>query len=144
MRGRLNVEAQAARCFGAVDQLHVMTFEYEEGSWENLVCGAALAAAAGQVSDPLLKHPLDVVAKDFAAPLRIPDALPLLARGRYSVLNDHYRPAHAWARMVLGGSGPKRSTGPVRIQGARAVAQTGRSLGERGPAHGGRGSSRCR
>lgn len=31
LRGRLNVEAQATRCFGAVDQLHLRTFEYEEG-----------------------------------------------------------------------------------------------------------------
>ncbi|MFE4368676.1 PE-PGRS family protein [Streptomyces sp. NPDC056835] len=112
LRGRLNVEAQATRCFGAVDQLHVRTFEYEDGGWENLVCGAALAAAAGQVSDPLLKHQLAATAEDFPASLRGPDALPLLARGRYSVLNDHYRPAHAWARMVLGGGGPNDLLNP--------------------------------
>ncbi|MFF2845834.1 PE-PGRS family protein [Streptomyces sp. NPDC058001] len=112
LRGRLNVEAQATRCFGAVDQLHVRTFEYEDGGWENLVCGAALAAAARQVSDPLLKHQLAATAQDFPAPLRVPDALPLLACGRYSVLNDHYRPAHAWARMVLGGGGPNDLLNP--------------------------------
>ncbi|WP_327710256.1 McrC family protein [Streptomyces sp. NBC_00464] len=106
LRGRLNVEAQATRCFGAVDQLHVSTFEYEDGGWENLVCGAALAAASGQVSDPLLKRQLAIAAQDFPSPVRGPDALRLLARGRYTVLNDHYRPAHAWARMVLGGGGP--------------------------------------
>ncbi|MFD4855810.1 5-methylcytosine restriction system specificity protein McrC [Streptomyces atratus] len=112
LRGRLNVEAQATRCFGAVDQLHVRTFEYEDGGWENLVCGAALAAAAGQVSDSLLRHQLVATAADFPATLRIPDALPLLARGRHSVLNDHYRPAHAWARMVLGGGGPNDLLNP--------------------------------
>ncbi|MFD4696539.1 5-methylcytosine restriction system specificity protein McrC [Streptomyces niveus] len=112
LRGRLNVEAQATRCFGAVDQLHVDAFEYEDGAWENLVCAAALAAAADQVSDPLLKHQLASTAKDFPASLRVPDVLPLLARARYSVLNDHYRPAHAWARMVLGGGGPNDLLNP--------------------------------
>ncbi|MET9529899.1 PE-PGRS family protein [Streptomyces sp. NPDC006649] len=112
LRGRLNVEAQATRCFGAVDQLHLRTFEYEEGGWESLVCGAALAAAVGQVSDPLLKHQLDAAAQDFPAPRRTLDVLPLLARGRYTRLNDHYRPAHAWARMVLGGGGPNDLLNP--------------------------------
>ncbi|MFG2114494.1 PE-PGRS family protein [Streptomyces sp. NPDC048718] len=112
LRGRLDVAAQATKCFGAVDQLHVRTFEYEYGGWENLVCGAALAAAADQVNDPHLKHQLTVTAMDFPVPLRAPDALPLLARGRYSILNDHYRPAHAWARMVLGGGGPDNLLNP--------------------------------
>ncbi|MET9555695.1 PE-PGRS family protein [Streptomyces sp. NPDC006645] len=112
LRGRLNVAAQATRCYGAVDQLHVSTFEYEDGGWENLVCGAALAAAAGQVSDPLLKHQLALAAADFPATVGGPDALRLLARGRYSVLNDHYRASHAWARMVLGGGGPNDLLNP--------------------------------
>ncbi|MGW5117157.1 5-methylcytosine restriction system specificity protein McrC [Streptomyces noursei] len=112
LRGRLNVQAQATRCFGAVDQLHVGTFEYEDGGWENLVCGTALAAAASQVSSPLLKHQLASAAADFPTSLRRSDALPLLARGQYSVLNDHYRPAHAWAHMVLGGGGPNDLLNP--------------------------------
>lgn len=106
LRGRLNVEAQATRCFGAVDQLHVRTFEYEDGGWENLVCGAALAVAAERVTSPLLKHRLASTAMDFPNSLRLPDVLPLLARAQYSGLNAHYRPAHAWARMMLGGGGP--------------------------------------
>ncbi|WP_202235045.1 5-methylcytosine restriction system specificity protein McrC [Actinacidiphila reveromycinica] len=106
LRGRLNVEAQATRCFGAVDRLHVRTFEYEDGGWENLVCGAALATAAGRVSSPLLKHQLASTAMDFPNSPRLADALSLLARAQYSAPNAHYRPAHAWARMVLGGGGP--------------------------------------
>ncbi|MFJ8661238.1 PE-PGRS family protein [Streptomyces sp. NPDC093795] len=112
LRGRLNVEAQATRCFGAVDRLHVRTFEYEDGGWENLVCGAALAAAAGRVTSPLLKRQLDLTAQDFPTSLRLPDVLPLLARAQYSALNAHYRPAHAWARMVLGGGGPNDLLNP--------------------------------
>lgn len=116
LRGRLNVEAQATRCFGAVDQLHVRTFEFEDGGWENLVCGAALSAAAGQVSDPLLKHQLASAALDFPVPPRTPDVLSLLARGQYSALNAHYRPAHAWARMVLGGGGPNDLLNPYGFE----------------------------
>ncbi|WP_432004651.1 5-methylcytosine restriction system specificity protein McrC [Streptomyces parvus] len=112
LRGRLNVEAQATRCFGAVDRLHVKTFEYEDGGWENLVCGAALAAAAGQVTSPLLRHRLASAAQDFPNSLRATDVLPLLARARYSALNAHYQPAHAWARMVLGGGGPNDLLNP--------------------------------
>ncbi|MCK8680052.1 McrC family protein [Streptomyces lichenis] len=119
LRGRLDVEAQATRCFGAVDQLHVRTFEYEDGCWENLVCGAALSVAAEQVASPILKHQLHSTAKDFPHSLRAPDALSVLARARYSALNTHYRPAHAWARMVLGGGGPDDLLNPYgfRAQG---------------------------
>ncbi|MFF5975179.1 PE-PGRS family protein [Streptomyces sp. NPDC012769] len=112
LRGRLNVEAQATRCFGAVDQLHVSTFEYEDGGWENLVCGAALTAAAAQATSPLLRHQLASAAADFPNALRSRDVLPVLARAQYSALNAHYRPAHAWARMVLGGGGPNDLLNP--------------------------------
>lgn len=112
LRGRLNVEAQATRCFGAVDRLHVNTFEYEDGGWENLVCGAALTAAAGHVTSPRLKHQLTSTAKDFPHPRRLRDVSQLLARAQYSPLNAHYQPAHAWARMMLGGGGPNDLLNP--------------------------------
>lgn len=105
LRGRLDVEAQATRCFGAVDQLHLHTFEYEDGGWENLVCGAALTAAAQRSTDAGLTRRLLDAATRFPCPPRPLDALPLLARGQYTSLNHHYRAAHVWARMVLGGGG---------------------------------------
>ncbi|GAA3856559.1 5-methylcytosine restriction system specificity protein McrC [Streptomyces sedi] len=105
LRGRLDVEAQATRCYGAVDRLHLQTFEYEEGGWENMVCGAALTVAARRSSDPRqIRRLLDAAAR-FPSPRQPLDALPLLARGQYNRLNNHYRAAHAWARMVLGGGG---------------------------------------
>ncbi|MEO3972528.1 PE-PGRS family protein [Streptomyces sp. CAU 1734] len=105
LRGRLDVEAQATRCYGAVDRLHLRTFEYEDGGWENLVCGAALAVAARRSGDPQqIRSLLDAAAR-FPSPRRPLDALPLLARAQYTRLNSHYRGAHAWARMVLGGGG---------------------------------------
>lgn len=106
LRGRLNVEAQATRCFGGVAPLHVRTFEYESACWENLVCGAALTVASRRVSDPLLRHRLAATAAEFPAPSRSVDPMTLLLRGQYSALNAHYRSAHAWARVVLGGGGP--------------------------------------
>ncbi|MCQ4043254.1 McrC family protein [Streptantibioticus rubrisoli] len=105
LRGRLDVEAQATRCYGAVDRLHVQTFEYEDGGWENLVCGAALTTAAERSLDPHLSRQLAAAARDFPSPVRPLDALALLSRGRYTRLNSHYRGAHAWARMMLGGGG---------------------------------------
>ncbi|MFH8616696.1 PE-PGRS family protein [Streptomyces sp. NPDC017979] len=105
LRGRLDVEAQATRCFGAVDRLHLRTFEYEEGGWENLVCGAALTVAARRSTDPRLTRWLLDAAAGFPALRRPVDALPLLARGQYTRLNGHYRAAHSWARAVLGGGG---------------------------------------
>ncbi|MFG2314944.1 5-methylcytosine restriction system specificity protein McrC [Streptomyces tendae] len=105
LRGRLDVQAQATRCFGAVDRLHLHTFEYEEGGWENLVCGAALTVAARRSADAGLTRRLLDAASRFPCPPRPLDALPLLTRGQYTSLNHHYRAAHAWARMVLGGGG---------------------------------------
>ncbi|MFF0475070.1 PE-PGRS family protein [Streptomyces sp. NPDC004284] len=105
LRGRLDVEAQATRCYGAVDRLHLQTFEYEDGGWENLVCGAALTVAARRSTDPRLTGWLLDAAARFPSPRRPQDALPLLARAGYNRLNSHYRAAHAWSRMVLGGGG---------------------------------------
>lgn len=105
LRGRLDVQAQATRCYGTVDQLHLQTFEYEDGGWENLVCGAALTVAARRSTDPRQTRWLLDAAARFPSPRQPLDALPLLTRGQYTRLNNHYRAAHAWARMVLGGGG---------------------------------------
>ncbi|WP_039938462.1 5-methylcytosine restriction system specificity protein McrC [Streptomyces himastatinicus] len=105
LRGRLDVEAQATRCYGAVDRLHLQTFEYQDGGWENLVCGAALTVAARRSSDPAQTRWLLDAAAQFPSPRQPLDAVSLLQRGQYTRLNTHYRAAHAWARMVLGGGG---------------------------------------
>ncbi|MFF4092462.1 PE-PGRS family protein [Streptomyces sp. NPDC001834] len=105
LQGRLDVEAQATRCYGTVDRLHLQSFEYEDGGWENLVCGAALTVAARRSTDLRQTMWLLDASARFPCPQRPLDALSLLARGRYTRLNSHYRAAHAWARMVLGGGG---------------------------------------
>ncbi|QFQ98999.1 PE-PGRS family protein [Streptomyces phaeolivaceus] len=105
LRGRLDVEAQATRCYGAVDRLHLQTFEYEDGGWENLVCGAALTVAAQRSTDPVQTRWLLDTAARFPSPRRPLDATAMLTQGQYTRLNTHYRAAHAWARLVLGGGG---------------------------------------
>ncbi|WP_159072573.1 5-methylcytosine restriction system specificity protein McrC [Streptomyces formicae] len=105
LRGRLDVEAQATRCFGTIDQLHLQTFEYEDGGWENMVCGAALTVAAQRSTDARQTRWLLDAAAQFPCPRRPMDARALLARAQYNRLNSHYRAAHAWARMLLGGGG---------------------------------------
>ncbi len=120
LRGRLDVEAQATRCYGAVDRLHLQTFEYEDGGWENLVCGAALTVAARRSTDVRqIRRLLDAAAR-FPSPRRPLDALPLLARAQYTRLNDHYRAAHAWARMVLVGGGVRDLLDPYGF-GAKSL-----------------------
>ncbi|WP_328352469.1 McrC family protein [Streptomyces sp. NBC_00445] len=105
LRGRLDAMAQATRRYGAVDQLHVRTFERDVEIWENLVCGAALSAAVPLASHATLARALKDTAAEFPRP-RLPVTAPrMLARARYNRLNTRYRPAHAWARLVLGGGG---------------------------------------
>ncbi|GAB2725844.1 hypothetical protein GCM10010442_54300 [Kitasatospora kifunensis] len=105
LRGRLDVRAQAVRRYGAVDRLHVRAFEREVDGWENLVCGAALTAAVTMTAEPALARALQDAAASFPRP-RLPyTAARHLERARYTRLNAHYRPAHTWARLVLGGGG---------------------------------------
>lgn len=105
LRGRLDVRAQATRRFGAVDRLHVRTFERDVRTWENLVCGAALSAAVPRAENPALARAFEDLARQFPRPRLSETAVRMLARARYTRLNARYRPAHAWARLVLGGSG---------------------------------------
>lgn len=119
LRGRIDVRAQAVRRYGAVNRLHVKTFEHSAVTWENLVCGAALTTAARMASDPNLAHDLRKTAACFPNP-RLPHTAPrLLDNARYTRLNAHYRDAHVWARLVLEG-GRGGVTDLLADQGARA------------------------
>ncbi|MFI1681741.1 PE-PGRS family protein [Streptomyces sp. NPDC020607] len=120
LRGRLDVEAQATRCYGTVDRLHLQTFEYEGGGWENLVCGAALTLAARRSTDPRQTQWLLDASARFPSPRQPMDALSLLARAQYTRLNNHYRAAHAWARMLLGGGGVRDLLDPYGF-GAKSL-----------------------
>ncbi|MGW2744463.1 McrC family protein [Streptomyces sp. NPDC001450] len=105
LRGQLDLRAQLTHRYGVVDRLHVRNFERRVDTWENLVCGAALHAAIPLAADANLALALRDLAERFPRP-QLPVTAPrLLARARYTRLNSRYRPAHTWARLVLGGGG---------------------------------------
>ncbi|MGW1955220.1 McrC family protein [Streptomyces sp. NPDC001920] len=105
LRGQLDLRTQLSRRYGAVDRLHVRTFERHLGTWENLICGAALHAAIPLASDAGLARALRDLAEHFPRPRPEVKASGLMARARYTRLNSRYRAAHTWARLVLGGGG---------------------------------------
>ncbi|MFI7414140.1 McrC family protein [Streptomyces sp. NPDC049627] len=105
LRGQLDLRAQLSRRYGAVDRLHVRTFERRVDTWENLICGAALHAAIPLATDAELARALRDTAEHFPRPRPQVAVSRLMARARYTRLNSRYRAAHTWARLVLGGGG---------------------------------------
>ncbi|MYQ99401.1 MULTISPECIES: 5-methylcytosine restriction system specificity protein McrC [unclassified Streptomyces] len=105
LRGQLDLRAQLTRRYGAVDRLHVRTFERDADVWENLICGAALHAAIPLTTDRDLIRALRGTAALFPQPRPGVTASRLLARARYTRHNSRYRAAHSWAGLVLGGGG---------------------------------------
>ena len=105
LRGRINPVAQATRGYGQLDRLHMRTFRRELETWENQACSAALAAATTITRRPELAHAAAETAGLFPAPDNRAALLTALERGAYHRLNQHYRPAHAWARIILRGDG---------------------------------------
>lgn len=101
VRGRIDVTAQATRRFGLLNGFHLHTVDRVAEVWENELCGAALAAAAGVAQDPALARDAADLAGCFPRPARpaaLADRLPRLG---YSRINQHYRPPHVWARVLL-------------------------------------------
>ncbi|ONK12162.1 hypothetical protein [Streptomyces sp. MP131-18] len=105
LRGRLDVRAQVTRGHGAVDRLHVRTFERGHDIWENQICAAALSRAITHATDRALAGELAKIARRFPAPPTAGEASGMLLRARYNRLNQRYRPAHNWARLILNGGG---------------------------------------
>ncbi|MFJ3806499.1 McrC family protein [Streptomyces sp. NPDC090073] len=105
LRGRLDVASQATRRYGQLDQLHVRTFDREADIWDNRVLGSALKAALGLTAGPDLARALHSAAGAFPQAATPAAALRALDRTHYTRLNARYRPAHTWARLLLGGGG---------------------------------------
>lgn len=105
LRGRLDVAAQATRRYGQLDQLHVRTFDREADIWDNCVLGTALRAALALTTDSRLARGLHGIVDAFPYSTTPAAALRALDRTQYTRLNDRYRPAHTWARLLLGGGG---------------------------------------
>ncbi|MGW1802043.1 McrC family protein [Streptomyces sp. NPDC001984] len=105
LRGRLDLAAQVCRRYGQLDRLHLRTFERDAAIWENEVCGAALDLAARLADRQELARAAADTAALFPRPTTRAAAVRMLARARYTRLNARYRPAHAWARLLLDGGG---------------------------------------
>lgn len=105
LRGRLDLAAQVSRRYGQLDRLHLRTFERDATIWENEVCGAALDLAARLADGRGQARAAADTAALFPRPTTHAAAVRMLARARYTRLNARYRPAHAWARLLLDGGG---------------------------------------
>jgi 5-methylcytosine-specific restriction enzyme subunit McrC len=106
LRGRLDIPRQISRRYGQVDRLHLHRFDRDTAVWPNLVCHAALSAAARLASSVDLRRGAAELAAAFPACAELrPTVLRWLATARYHRMNARYRAAHAWAGLVLGGGG---------------------------------------
>lgn len=105
LRGHLDITAQATRRYGQLDQLHVRTFDREADIWDNRVLGTALRTALALITDSRLTRGLRGIIDVFPHSATPTTALRVLDHIRYTRLNARYRPAHTWARLLLGGGG---------------------------------------
>ena len=118
LRGRLQLQTQMRRYFGRVDVLECRFDEYEGDILENRIVAQALRSArlicrnsnvrrlVAQV-EPIFS---EVCATEIADPV---EAHRVLA---YNRRNNHYRAAHHWAFLLLGGHAVRdlyASTGPT-------------------------------
>jgi 5-methylcytosine-specific restriction enzyme subunit McrC len=106
LRGRLDIPRQISRRYGQVDRLYLHRFDRDTSVWPNLVCHAALSAAARLAGSADLRRAAAELAAAFPACAELrPTVLRWLATARYHRMNVRYRAAHAWAGLVLGGGG---------------------------------------
>jgi 5-methylcytosine-specific restriction enzyme subunit McrC len=101
LRGRLDLGRQIASRYGQIDRLHLETFDRDVRIWENTACADALRKAARLAVDPDLARQAAELVKDFPRPDDLRRVQSALRRGQYTRVNQRYRPAHAWARMLL-------------------------------------------
>jgi 5-methylcytosine-specific restriction enzyme subunit McrC len=106
LRGRLDFGRQVARRYGQADRLHVRHFDRDVAVWENEACEAALRKAVRLAEDPDLAREAAELAKAFPRSANLRRTVAALGRNpRYTRGNQRYRPAHAWARMLLNDHG---------------------------------------
>ncbi|THV42147.1 McrC family protein [Glycomyces buryatensis] len=101
LRGSLDFGRQVSRRFGQVDRLHVRHFDRDDAIWENQACHTALCKAARLANHPDLALEAAALAKAFPRTDNLRSSAAALRRARYTRANRRYRPAHAWARMLL-------------------------------------------
>ena len=105
-RGRIDVSAQATREYGQANRFHTSGFRQAATTWENEICALALRRAVNHAADPALKRAAEGLAQRFPG-LSTGHKRPeeLLRMATYTRLNRHYRPAHAWASVLLNTGG---------------------------------------
>ncbi|MFC4950725.1 5-methylcytosine restriction system specificity protein McrC [Pseudonocardia sp. GCM10023141] len=106
LRGRLDIRRQMSRRYGQVDVLHMHRFDREVEVWENLVCRAALDAAARIAGTRELRQQARVVAAHFPpCASAVPTIRRWLVTARDHRMNVRYQSAHLWAGLLLNGGG---------------------------------------
>ncbi|MET8503718.1 hypothetical protein ABZV60_03580 [Streptomyces sp. NPDC004787] len=107
VRGRLLPDVQLLRHHGRLDRLACRFDEHDADIADNRLCAAALALAARTARAPEVRSRARRAAAGFAAHAPTPpgDVRALLAGLSYHRHNEHYRPAHRWAALLLSGGG---------------------------------------
>lgn len=107
VRGRLLPDRQLVRHLGRLDRLACRFEEHDADIPDNRLCAAALALAARTARAPGVRARARRAAAEFAAhaPTAPGDVRALLSGLAFHRHNEHYRPAHGWARLLLLGGG---------------------------------------
>ncbi|MFG2649653.1 McrC family protein [Streptomyces sp. NPDC048436] len=107
VRGRLLADRQVMRHHGRLDRLACRFDEHDADVLDNRLCAAAVDLAARTARSPAVRARARRAAAQFAqfAPTPLGDPRTALARLDYHRHNEHYRPAHRWAALLLTGGG---------------------------------------
>jgi 5-methylcytosine-specific restriction enzyme subunit McrC len=109
VRGRILVREQVLRRFGQIDRLVCRFDDHESDILENRLIAAALRICRRRVNDPRVRNRLNALHDIFEQvcepePGELDEAWSAL---HYHRLNEHYRDAHALARLLFEGLGTR-------------------------------------
>ncbi|MFI5762947.1 McrC family protein [Streptomyces sp. NPDC051563] len=117
VRGRLLADRQVLRHHGRLDRLACRFDEHDTDVVDNRLCAAAVERAARTAGSPRVRARARRAAAQFGplAPTPLGDLRQAVSTLSYHRHNEHYRPAHRWARLLLSGGGIDGlfATGPL-------------------------------
>ncbi|MFB7514330.1 McrC family protein [Streptomyces sp. NPDC056144] len=107
VRGRLLPDRQLLRHHGRLDRLACRFDEHEADVLDNRLCAHAVERAARTARSPEVRSRARRAAARFSgyAPGPLGDLRTVVPELVYHRQNEHYRPAHLWARLLLSGGG---------------------------------------
>ncbi|MEU7036732.1 hypothetical protein ABZ958_24045 [Streptomyces sp. NPDC046237] len=107
VRGRLLADRQLLRHHGRLDRLACRFDEHDTDIVDNRLCAHAVERAARTARSPEVRSRARRAAARFAgyAPGPLGDLRTAVSGFVYHRQNEHYRPAHQWARLLLSGGG---------------------------------------